>query len=144
MELFCTMRPLPLAAHERDDATGQVVPAEQVGFELGAQDVAAQILDRARLTIGAVVEQRVEPSAGQLQRAFQCRADARRIVQIQSHRAQSLRFESGDVLGPTRRSDHLPAAPRQFMRAVVADAAGAAGDEDGTEAGGCVRVHLRI
>ena len=55
---------VPLPPHHRDHPPGQVVPAEQVGLELGAKQRRVEILQRAGLGIGAVVEQRVEPAAG--------------------------------------------------------------------------------
>lgn len=56
-----------LAAHHRHEPAGQVVPAEEIGLELLAQGGHRQILDRARLRIGAIVEQSIDPAAGPLQ-----------------------------------------------------------------------------
>ena len=58
------MRPWPLLAHQRDDLPRQLVPAEEIGLELFAQHVGRQVLDGAGLAIGAVVEQRIDASAG--------------------------------------------------------------------------------
>ena len=57
---------MALRAHDRDDAPGQIVPAEEIGLELLAQRVDRQVLDRAGLGIAAIVEERVEPAAGAL------------------------------------------------------------------------------
>ena len=45
---------MALGAHRRHDAAGEVVPAEEVRLELGAQGLDRQVFDRACLGIGAM------------------------------------------------------------------------------------------
>ena len=56
------MRPSPLGAHRWNDAAGEIVPAEDVRLELGAKHLRPDILERARLAVSAIVEQRDELS----------------------------------------------------------------------------------
>ena len=55
-----------IGPHQRQAGARQLMPAKHIGLELGLQHLAAQILDRARLAIGAIVEQPVELAAGAL------------------------------------------------------------------------------
>ena len=56
--------PEPLARISGDAAARQIMPAEDIGLELRFERGACQILDGARLAIGAVVEQRIELAVG--------------------------------------------------------------------------------
>ena len=54
------MRPLPWFAHDRDDLSGQCVPAKHVGLELLLERLGRKVFDGSGLAVGAVVKQRVE------------------------------------------------------------------------------------
>ena len=55
---------MPLRPHHRDHPPGQIMPAEEVGLELGPERIDREILDRTDLAVAAIVEQRVAASAG--------------------------------------------------------------------------------
>ena len=56
-----------LRAHGRDEAACQIVPAEKIRFELLAQHLDRDVFNRARLPIGAIVEQGGELSIRSLE-----------------------------------------------------------------------------
>ena len=125
------MRPEPLARMSGRHGACQFMPAEDIGFELRGERGARQVFDRARLAIGAVVEERIELAAGapryfaRRRRAIDCRLG---IVEIEG--LEPFAFERGDVVSLARRGEDAPAARLQAVRAGIADAGGAAGDED--------------
>jgi hypothetical protein len=53
-----------MGAHDRQDQPGQLMPAEKIRVELRAQSFDRQVLERADLTITAVIEQRVAAAVG--------------------------------------------------------------------------------
>jgi len=65
-----------LPAEGGDQAAGQVVVAEEVGFEDLAQGAAGQVFHRAGAGEGAVVEDGVQRAAGAGQRFVHCGSDA--------------------------------------------------------------------
>jgi hypothetical protein len=121
---------MALCAHDRNHLPGQVVPAEQVGLELGAQCLAGQVLDRAGLAVGAVIEQCVQRAAGQREGFAETLGDAGRVVEVEPNGQQTFVGESCHVPRPSGGGDHLPAAPCQGLGAGVADTAGAPGNQD--------------
>jgi hypothetical protein len=50
-------------AHRGDHAAGEVVPAEEIGLELGAEQRGVKVFQCTGLGIGAVVDERIEPAA---------------------------------------------------------------------------------
>ena len=47
------MRPSP-SAHRRNYTLGQIVPAEHIGLELGAEHVTPDVFQRTRLAVAAL------------------------------------------------------------------------------------------
>jgi hypothetical protein len=72
------------------DPVGQLQPAQQIGLQLRAQHIPRQVLHRAGLAVGTVVEQGIEYAAGALQHLVHGGGDACAVVQIQSQCLQSL------------------------------------------------------
>ena len=85
------MRPSPRARIAGMIAVGEIVPAEDIGLELGAEHVAPDILERARLAVAAIVEQRVEPAVRCLKHLIGSLSDRvrLRIVEIDGSRPAS-------------------------------------------------------
>ena len=54
------MRAFAVSAHRRNYTLGQIVPAEHIGLELGAEHVTPDVFQRTRLAVAAIVERRVE------------------------------------------------------------------------------------
>ena len=127
-----TIAPLPALPHRRDHARGQIVPAEHIGLELGAEHVAPDVLQRARLAVPAIVEQRVEPAVSCLEHMLGSFSDrvGLRIVEIEAL-DPDLILEPRDVLRLPRRGEHAPAARLQCLGGAKPDARRATGDEDG-------------
>jgi hypothetical protein len=122
---------LSLRPHRRDDAAREVVPAEDIGLELGAEHVGPQVLDRAGLTIGAIVEERREPPCRCLEHmrgGFGNRGGLG-VVEIKALDGD-LVSQPGYVLRFSRGGKHAPAARLHLTRGSQADARRAAGDED--------------
>jgi hypothetical protein len=53
-----------VSAHRWNDAPGEIMPAEDIGLELGAEHLRSDILERAGLAVPAIVEQRIELAVG--------------------------------------------------------------------------------
>lgn len=87
------------------------MPAEHAYLELGAEHLWPQILDRAGLAIGAIVEKGREPSARSLKHLF--RRGTNRlglgIIEIKALDAD-LVAKPGNVVRFSRRGKHAPAA----------------------------------
>ena len=108
--------PLPALPHRRDHAGGQIVPAEHIGLELGAEHVAPDVFQRTRLAVAAIVEQRVELAVSCLEHMLGSFGDRvrLRIVEIEAL-DPDLILEAGDVFRLPRRGEHAPAARLQCL-----------------------------
>ena len=117
------MRPSPLRPHRWNDAGGQVVPAEHIRFELGAEHVTVDVLERAWLGIPAIVEKRGELPAGRRQHCVRRSRDRGRlgIIEIDALDAK-LVLEPGDVFRLPRRGEHTPAPRLHGLRGRQPDA----------------------
>ena len=98
------------------------MPAEQVGLELFAQHVTAEILDGAGLAVGAVMKDRVEPVAGACEDLRDSGLDRVAVIQVELQAFQALGDESFDVGRFAGGCKHAPAAFVQAMCNTVADA----------------------
>lgn len=74
---------MALAAHHRHEASGQVVPAEEIGLELLPQCRNRQVFDGARLCMGAIVEQGVEAPACSFQHRCHKGGDRLRLAVVE-------------------------------------------------------------
>ena len=99
-----------LAAHDRDHAPGKLVPAEEVALELGAEIGGGEVLERPRLRIAAIVEERVEPAAGPRQHLIERRGKRRLVVIVGDEGVQPLGREAGPVRFLADAGEDLPAA----------------------------------
>jgi len=124
--------PVTLPAHHRKHSAGELVPAEEVRLELLAQHVGAQVLDRTRLTVRAVVDERVESPLRPLQRRFHPRADRLAVVEVEPQRLETEAREPLDIGLLACRGEHPVAACPQTQRDALADAARAARDQHRT------------
>jgi hypothetical protein len=107
------------------------VPAEHVHLELGAQHLRLQILDRAWLAIGAVVEESGELALGRCQHLVGSRGHRRGLGVIETETLDPLLLAQAlDVLVLARGREHAPAACLHLARGSEPDAGRAAGDED--------------
>ena len=79
---------------------------------------------------GAVVDERVEPPAGAVERLRRRRGEARLVGEVEREALQPLGREPRAVLRLAAGREHPPAARAERARGVEADARGAAGDED--------------
>ncbi|MCY1558498.1 hypothetical protein D9M68_954390 [compost metagenome] len=66
---------MPLCSHHRNDAACQIMPTEEIGFELRTQCFNRQILNRAGLCISTIVEQRIQLAVGCTQHFIDQRFD---------------------------------------------------------------------
>lgn len=107
-----------------------MVPAEQIGIELLAQRLGGQILQRAGLAVGAVVEQAIEAAAGQYLRLSRAPLYAGLVGQIQLDRQQTQLTQLRHVLGLAGGGDDGVAVLAERLGGSQADAAGAAGDQN--------------
>ena len=121
-----------LAAHDRDDAAGQLMPAEEVRLELRAEHRCRNVFQRARLRIGAVVEERVEPAARRREHRIGGGGDGILLGIVEVEGVESFRLQRGDVLRLAGGGEDAPAARLHAERGAAADPARAAGDEDGS------------
>ncbi|CUX61213.1 hypothetical protein AGR5A_Lc80029 [Agrobacterium genomosp. 5 str. CFBP 6626] len=106
------------------------MPAEDVGFELLAQRLDRQILHRARLAIGAVVEERVDAAAGSGRHRFHKRGDGFRFGVVHDQGFDALIFQSCHVGDTPHGGKDPPAVAVERAGAMGADARGAACDDD--------------
>ena len=110
-------------AHRRDDTSGQIVPAEYIDFELRPQHIGPDVLERAGLSIAAIVKQSGERSCRRRQHMLNRCGDLLRfgIVEIKTL-DPDLILEVGYVLGLPRRGEDAPAARSQGLRRAKPDA----------------------
>ena len=127
-------------AHRRQHPVGEFLRAEQIGLELQAQRLAREVFDRARLTIGTVVDERVEPAAGARQHFIHRGADRIRRAQVEHQAFKPGVAQRGDIFLLPYAGENAVAARMQTEGQAAADAAGTAGDEDGFLVYGDVRL----
>ncbi|MNV41915.1 hypothetical protein D3C71_1335690 [compost metagenome] len=121
---------MTLRPHQRDDLAGQLVPAEEIGLELDAQHVRRQVLHRSRLAIGAVVEQRVDLSAGAGRHGFHQLVDRILLGIVEDKSLDAIGFDCGQILRLSHRCENAPAIRLQCPCRISAYAGGTAGDDD--------------
>lgn len=121
---------MSLRAHHRQDAHGEVVPAEQAGIELVGERVAREVFQRGGDGEGAVVKERVKGAAGLFEHPVERHADAVGFGEVKLDGIQPFAFQALHVGGVARAGKDLPAACLQDAGGAKADAAGTAGDED--------------
>jgi hypothetical protein len=119
-----------LRDHHRDRQPRQLVHAEDVRGEDMFQRLARHILGRAGHAVPAIVEQRVDAPARDLQRGPPPGLDAGRIAMVDPHAVEPLGAPRGHILVLAAGGDHVPAAPAQRVRGREADAGGTSGDEN--------------
>ena len=122
---------LAIGPEQRQTGLCQLMPAEDIDRELFFENFAAQILDRSRLAIGAIVEERVELAAGHPGHFHGAGFDRFGIAVFEMKRFEAIVFQALQVLILARRGDHPPAAFLQTLGASQAYARRAAGDENG-------------
>ncbi|MPM17351.1 hypothetical protein SDC9_63740 [bioreactor metagenome] len=121
---------MALCPHHLDRAQRQVMEAEEVGLEILAQGTDRQVLDRARGGEGRVVVERVKPAAGAGKRLGEASLDRGRVGDVEREGDQPLGAQPGAILLAPAGGEHRPACRGQPVRGVMADARGAAGDQD--------------
>src|SRR5262249_7281399 len=121
---------VPLPAHHRDDAAGELVPAEEVGLELVANQVGGHVLDGAGLGVAAIVEERVETAVGAPENVAERRLDGAGVGQIEPEGLEPLVLEPLAVVGVARRRKDAPTTQLQPLRSGEADAGRATGNEN--------------
>jgi hypothetical protein len=128
-----------LRAHRRQHELAHAHEAEDVGLELAAHLVEGDALDRARLAVAGVVDQRADGSVLGLDRAY--RLLHRGLVgDVERQQPAAPLLEVGDRLRPPRAGVDGMAALREVQRGGAADARRASGHEDGVR-GRAVRGH---
>jgi hypothetical protein len=120
--------PGALRAHRGEHELAHPHEAEDVGLELAADHVERDALDRPRLAVAGVVDQRADGAVLGLDGPD--RLGHRGLVRdVQREQATAAALEVGDRLGPPRaRVDGVPALC-EVLRGGAADARRAAGDE---------------
>lgn len=103
------MRPCPLPAHDRNDPPRQIVPAEEIGFELRAKRLDRQVLYRTRLGISAIVEERVEPTVREAQDTVRQCGNRFRLGIVEIESLKPLCPQGGGI--PSLRAVAKPASP---------------------------------
>ena len=123
--------PSTIGPHRRDDAAGQIVPAEHICLELGAEHMRLEVLNRARLAVAAIVDQRSETPIRRRQHVLGRRRDRLRlgIIEIEALKPLLL-LQPRNVFRLTRRGKDAPPARLHLTRRCETDARGAAGDEN--------------
>lgn len=122
--------PLAGRQHGRQQLANEVVPAEQVGVELLAQRLGGQILQRAGLAVGAVVEQAIQAATGQCLRLGRAPLYAGLVGQVQLDGQQTQLAQLRHVLGLAGGGDDGVTVLAERLGGGQADAAGAAGDQN--------------
>jgi hypothetical protein len=125
------MRPDALLMHGRQKPRGQVMPTEDIGFELGAQNIGWQVLDEAGLAIGAVVEQGIELAVREGKNVICARCNAGWIGVVKLDGLQPFAGEHVEVGRLARGGNDPPATALHADGAGITDAGRASGDEDG-------------
>ena len=123
---------MTLFPHGGDDPAGQVVPAKEIRLELLAQYVDWNIFYGPRLAIGPVVEERSEFPVGSIQRLVGALPDRARIPVLELKDLEAFGLQSFDVVPFARRGQHAPSALLHAVRARIANARRATGDENGS------------
>ena len=123
--------PASLRLHGGQNLADQVELAEKIDLEYRAQRIARQIFHRAGNGIGAIVEQRIEPPAGARKNLGQRSLHPRLVCIIKRQRLKPLIHQPVGVFLLAAGGKHPPAARRQRMRRIIANARRAAGDENG-------------
>jgi hypothetical protein len=114
--------PAPLPPHHRDHLAGQLVPAEKVCFELGAQHVGAHVLQRPRLGVGAVVEERIEPAVRRHEHRVEGAGDRGLVHIVQEEGGHAIRLKRRNVFRLAGGGEDPPAAGLHALRRATADA----------------------
>ena len=112
--------------HQKSD---QLLPAEDIGFELRPQPGARQVLDRARQPKAAVIHERVQPVVGAPQDVLDRGANRVRAVHVQPQAFEAFGRECRHIRRFARRGEHAPAACPQAAGGGQADAGGTAADK---------------
>ncbi len=116
--------------HEGNDPPCQIVPAKDIGFELRPQRLDRQIFHRARLAIGAIVEERVDTaSRARCHRLYQG-GDGFRLGIVHDQRFDALIFQRGHINDAPHGGEDPPTVAVEGAGAMGADARRAACDDD--------------
>ncbi len=121
---------MTLSAHDRDDQTGEFMPAEEIGIELSLQHLHRQVFDRARLAISAIVEEGVERAASSGRHIGDEAADAAEIGVIHQKGLYAGALKGRAILFMPDGGKDAPAFFTKCTGAKCTDACGTAGDEN--------------
>ena len=125
------MRPFPGAPHRRQHELREPHCAKHVGLELAAHVVERYFLDRAVLAIARIVDENADRAEAPLD-GFDRGAPRRLVGDVEREGLAAHGAEFVERRGISRRRECLVAGGAERQRSGVADAARAAGDEDGT------------
>ena len=119
-----------LAPERRQQRAGQLVQAEHVGLELGAQGRAGHVLEGAGLAIARVVDERAERAVRAREGFGRGGIDGSGIGEIQRDGFEPLRAQGVEIGGGARGGEDPPTGDAQRLGRGGADAGRAAGDQD--------------
>ncbi|MCY1513324.1 hypothetical protein D9M68_478150 [compost metagenome] len=106
------------------------MPADDVGLELKPKRFGRQVFDGTCLAIGAVVEQRVDASAGKRQHRVCQGGDGFRLGIVHQEGLDALSFKGLAVFFPAHGGKDTPAVGMERARTVGADPGRTSGDND--------------
>src|SRR5690606_5937076 len=112
---------MALDTHDRHDAPREIVPAEEVRFELFPQCLHRQILHRSRLGVSTVIEKSVELAVGSRENVFDERSYGFGLAIVQVESFYPVLLERGEVFGSACGGEDAPAVPPQSAGAISAD-----------------------
>jgi membrane protein len=122
---------MALPTHCRQSQTRQSVPSEKIRLELLAKDIGLQVLHRASLRIGAVIEHCVQRAASRGQHGRERALNRFRFGVVEINRREARIGQHGEIGLVSRGCEYGPAGLPQAHCAVAADSRGTAGDKDG-------------
>lgn len=120
----------PLSPHVGNDLPRQFMPAENIRFKLKAQHICRQILYRAGLAIGTIVEQRVDAAIRSLCNFGHKCIDRCSIRVIHQKRFNAIGFKGRQMRRIAHCCEDAPAFALQGAGAVCSDSGRTSGDDD--------------